>query len=884
MRIYSSLAAQAAVALDNRSLLRQTQARARQIQTTLDVGRATTSILNLNELLQQTVYLIKDSFSYDHVQIFLTSSDGKEARLQASTGEPGRQLLAAKHTLTVGSSSVIGRVTASGQLYNVQDTQDPNSTHKPNPYLPQTRSELALPLIARGKVIGALDVQSNIARAFAPDDEQVLSTLSDQIAVAISNATLFGQNEQRLSEQRFLFNATRAAMTAETEVAFSRVTRQILDNTPSDLVVLFIAESSDPRWRLTYAAREGMRYVLPSGMLADFGLLGDLARTRLPIVRMDNGAGKLFSADDVPDVRALALLPLNAGDELFGALAVCSAQVDVYTPELVQLLQTLVSSLAAIVQNTRLLNELQEANVQLQKVDLIKSQFLANMSHELRTPLNSIIGFSRVILKGLDGPLNETQTQDLTTVFESGKHLLNLVNAILDQAKIEAGKMEVQQVAFDVTTSIKTAMSTVIGLVKDKPIRLHQELQADLPEVYGDETRLTQILLNMLSNAAKFTQQGSITLSAFTIVENEQQLVQISVADTGIGIPPESLDRVFAAFEQVDNSVTRGAEGTGLGMPIARALIEMMGGRIWVESTIGAGSTFSIVLPTQASEQILDENEPVVETAGPDAISPELADQVEQALSDAKNPDFEHRIIIALDDEPGMFNLFRRYLTKSGYEVIGTTKPDELVELVMTYQARAVLLDINMPNHNGWDILQMLKSRPETFDYPVIMCSIEDDKLRGHRLGASGYLVKPFLEEELYDVLKRIELERHWPLVLIIDDQPESLRLMRDTLQLPDLNIRILEATNGDQGLAMIGSQHPAIVILDVRMPDPDGFAVIEALRADPATADLTVLLVTAAELNEAERTRLHNERVEYKGQLTGDDLVRYVRERLAQG
>ena len=882
LQLYASLADQAAVALDNRALLRQTEARSRQIQTTLDVGRATTSILNLNELLQQTVYLIKDSFGYDHVQIFLINPDGKQAQLQASTGEAGRQLLSIKHSLTVGSTSVIGRVTSSGKLYNVEDTQDPRSTHRPNPYLPQTRSELALPLIARGKVIGALDVQSNIARAFAPDDEQILSTLSDQLAVAIDNAALFGQNEQRISESRFLFNATRAAMTAETDIAFSRVTRQILENTPSDLVVLFTSESSEPRWDLTYAAREGVRYVLPSGVPSEMGLLGELGRNRQPIIVEDKGAGKLFSADDVPDVRALVLFPLSTGDNLLGALAIFSAQPDVYTPELVQLLQTLVSSLSAIVQNTRLVSELQVANVQLVQVDSIKTQFLANMSHELRTPLNSIIGFSRVILKGLDGPLNEIQTQDLNTVFESGKHLLNLVNAILDQAKIEAGKMEVDIVGFDVNTSIKTAMSTAIGLVKDKPIRLHQEVQADLPEVYGDETRLTQVLLNMLSNAAKFTRQGSITLSAFTTVENGHKVVQISVADTGIGIPSDSLDRVFAAFEQVDNSVTRGAEGTGLGMPIARALIEMMGGRIWVESTVGAGSTFSIVLPTEPPDQSAEENE---QTTEPDStpLSAELAEQVEQALSAAKDPDFEHQIIIALDDEPGMFNLFRRYLTKSGYEVIGTTKPDELVELVVTYQPRAVLLDINMPNHSGWDILQMLKSRPETYNYPVVMCSIEDDKLRGHRLGASGYLVKPFLEEELFDVLKRIELEREWPLVLIIDDQSESLRLTRDTLQLPDLNIRILEATDGDQGIAMIASQRPAVVILDLRMPDPDGFAVIEKLRADPSTAELPVLLVTASDLSEAERSVLNKERVEYKGNLSGDDLVRYVREQLAR-
>ena len=899
LRMFGSLTDQSAIAIENRNLLSQAEARARQILTSSQVGQAATSILNLDELLNRTVSLILASFSYDHVQIFLISADGRDAVLQASTGEAGRHLLESQHSLPVGSSSVIGSVTANNTLSNVHDTQDVRSVHKPNRFLPNTRAELALPLTARGRVLGALDVQSNFPDAFSTEDELILGTLADQIAVAIDNARLFEENQRNIQEIGFLFNVARTAAAVEINVAINRVTGQVLDGTRSDLVALLLTEGDGKRLSSTYAMREAITtFSIPASLPVDTGALATVQRSRQSMLINENAAGMLFTASEVPGLESMVVLPLIVGEKFLGALIVGSLTRFAYTASRVQILETLSSTLSAIIQNAELLRDLQDANARLKEVDVLKSQFLANMSHELRTPLNSIIGFSRIILKGIDGPLTTEQDQDLTTVYDSGRHLLNLVNDILDQAKIEAGKMELAPKFFDVNDLIKAAIATATGLIKDKPIRLHQEIQAKLPQVYADEFRTNQVLLNILSNAAKFTRQGTVTVSAFTIIDGGQQMVQVSVTDTGIGISKENIRRVFAQFEQVDNSTARGAEGTGLGMPIAKSLMEMQGGRIWLESEVGVGSTFSISIPTQPPE--------IAETPADDleaGSDPQLTvvsddghistiDNSNRRNSSAVNgkpgsdiePTAERnpRVVVVIDDAPDMISLYRRYLAKVGYEVVGTTNPEEAAILCITYNPRALLLDVNMPGRSGWEVLQGLKDSDETYRYPVIVCSIEDDKTRGYRLGAADYLVKPFLEEQLINALKRIELERDLPRILLIDDQPTSLRLTREALSVDEDTFRLLEAQGGDQGLAMISSHRPDMVIVDLMMPDVNGFAVVEKIRADADTAHLPILILTGADLSPEEQQRLQAERVQYKSNLSGEALLTCVKEMLA--
>ncbi len=867
-RIYSALADQVAISIENRNLLAQAERRARQLQTSAQVAQAASSILNLGELLDRTVNLIKESFGYDHTQIFLVSPDRTDARLVASTGEAGKQLLAIGHHLPVGSLSVIGQVTATVKSQIAADTADVRVIHKPNPYLPNTRSELALPLVTKNRLVGALDVQSNRPGAFTLEDEAILSNLADQIAIAIDNARLFELSTQRVEEMRFMFDVTRAATaTDELENAVQAINALIREHLEAATVMLMLLDDTNSRL-VRYSTLDETPVETPVSIELDDPLVKPIILARKYQVL---GEAEIAPLSQIaPDVKSLMLMPLITRDEFVGILGVSKTEPNAFADDTVQLIQTLSSSLSAIIQNARLLRQLQTANARLREVDKLKSQFLANMSHELRTPLNSIIGFSRVILKGIDGPLTTMQEQDLSTIHESGKHLLNLVNDILDQAKIEAGKMELSYTYFSVSDLAKSVMSTAVGLVKDKPIRLHQEIEADLPPVWGDEFRSRQVLLNLVSNASKFTTQGSVTVSAFRIEENDRPMIQISVTDTGIGIPQDKLDSIFEAFQQVENTTARQYEGTGLGLPIAKSLIEMQGGRIWVNSEPGIGSTFSFTLPTvplPKPEEEVPAEEPQVDNV--------IASQVVEAIEQAEAPKTQQRIVLVIEDEMSVVNLYRRYLAKSGYEVIGGT-PEEAEDLALNYQPRVIVLDVNMPKRSGWDVLAKLKDRDETFEIPVIVCSVEAEKERAFRLGAAEYIAKADAERLLPDAIRRVELERDRRKILIIDDQPESIRLVRDTIA-ADERFVILEAVGGAQGLDMVSSHWPDLVILDLRMPEIDGFAVLDQLRANPDTANIPVLVVTADDLTEDERQRLSKACVYQKQTTNAQDLLNNV-------
>ncbi|HEX3052020.1 MAG TPA: GAF domain-containing protein [Aggregatilineaceae bacterium] len=836
IRIYESLSDQAAIALENARLYQQTQRRARQLATAAEISGAVTSILQLDELLSQVVNLIRDSFDYDHTQVFLV--DGENAKLVASTGEIGRQLLERQHFLPVGSQSVIGQVTATGKPQIALDTADARVVHRPNPLLPHTRSEMALPLIAHGQILGALDVQSNQPAAFNDEDTRVLSSLADLVATAIDNARLFEVSEQRAEEMSFLFNVTTAATRSpDLNESLQQVVQTLRESMDVSNASVFLPDEVGQYMIKGADTGEAGTETVPSTLDVDRGLVGWVARNSEPVIIGDLEADpRRLPVESA--ARSVIAIPLVAAGNLAGVLVAESDRLNAFNENDLQLLQTLSGSLAAIVQNSRLLSEVQAANERLLEVDRLKTNFLAAMSHELRTPLNSIIGFSRVILKEIDGPLTEMQEQDLNTIYESGKHLLGLVNDILDQAKIEAGKMELSFGFFKVQDVIHGVMSTAIGLTRDKPLKLHTELDEKLPDAYGDEFRTRQVLLNLVSNASKFTPEGTIRVSAFPVVEQGREFIQVSVADTGIGIAEKDMPLLFEAFQQIDNSTTRTAEGTGLGLPLAKSLCELQGGRIWVESQPHVGSTFSFTVP------LAPEEKPGEKDVIDDSEFEDLPEEVPAAT----------RKILVVEDDAGMIDLYRRYLARDGYDVVGVTRPEDAEEMVVIHQPLMVLLDVNMPNRDGWMVLEGLKQLRDTFDTPVVVCSIDNHVERGLQLGALDYLVKPFTEEQLLQTVHQIELKANCPKILLVDDQPDSIRLFREALESSG-QYHVLVATDGQQAIEILRrSQQIGLVILDLRMPDVDGFQVLEALRSNPSTAYIPVLVLTADEISSEER------------------------------
>lgn len=650
------------------------------LSATAEISQLVTSTLDMPTLFTRTVNLVRDRFGFYHAGVFVTEETGFNAILQAATGEAGAEMLRQKHSLPVGSRSIVGQVTESGRALVANDTAQ-SDIHKFNPLLPDTRAEAALPLRVGSRTIGALDIQSTSPNAFSEDDISVLQTFADQVAIAIDNARSYELSMQAVREMR--------------------------------------------------------------------------------------------------------------------------------------------------------------------EADKLKSQFLANMSHELRTPLNSIIGFSRVILKGIDGPTTELQQQDLLAIHNSGQHLLGLINDILDLSRIEAGKMELTFDEVNLSELIASVMSTVTGLVKDKPIVLRRDLPADLPPVRADAMRLRQVLLNLLSNAAKFTDEGSITVKA-SMDEGPggHPQVTVSVADTGYGIAPEDQKKLFQPFSQVDASPTRKSGGSGLGLSISNHLVQMHGGRIGMDSAPGEGSVFYFTLP------------------------------VFRGKSEPHTPPGK-RIILAIDDDPHVINLYERYLQPQGYQVVSLGDPSRAVERVRQLKPFAVTLDIMMPGYDGWRVLTDLKSDAATRDVPVVVCSIVEEREKGFSLGAADYLVKPILEEDLLNALDHLNADGDIREVLVVDDDPHDLRLIGQMLS-ENGRYHPTLAEGGRNGWASIQARAPHAVILDLFMPDLDGFTILERMRSAETLRDVPVIVVSGGDLTAEQQQQLQGfgQRMIQKSALTEQQLI----------
>lgn len=556
----------------------------------------------------------------------------------------------------------------------------------------------------------------------------------------------------------------------------------------------------------------------------------------------------------LPETRAEAAIPLRIGTRIIGAIDIQSTSANAFSEDEVSVLQTLADQVAVAIDNARSFELSQQAVMEMREIDRLKTQFLANMSHELRTPLNSIIGFSRVILKGIDGPVTELQQQDLTAIYNSGQHLLGLINDILDLAKIEAGKMELAFDEVNITDVVSSVLSTTSGLVKDKPIELKRSIEPNLPAVRADAIRVRQVLINLLSNAAKFTEQGEISVNVNLVTSsNGRNEIRVSVKDTGPGISEKDQEKLFQPFSQVDDSPTRKTGGTGLGLSICQQLINMHGGRIWVESEVGAGSTFLFTLPLFRKD------------------------------TDSGYPANGSRLILAIDDDSQVISLYERYLHPQGYQVIPLTDPSRAVERVKQLKPFAVTLDIMMPGVDGWTVLEALKSDPETRNTPVLICSIIEDLEKGFNLGAADYLVKPIIEDDLVNALDRLNTDGSIREVLIIDDNRDDLRLIGKLLN-DDGRYKAILAEGGRNGWNIISSGNPPhAIILDLFMPDMDGFQILERLQADKKLRDIPTIVISGMEVTPEQKKQLKEfgQRLLTKGSFSEKDLLMSIQRAL---
>ena len=462
-----------------------------------------------------------------------------------------------------------------------------------------------------------------------------------------------------------------------------------------------------------------------------------------------------------------------------------------------------------------------------------KSEFLASMSHELRTPLNAVIGFSEVLLEKMFGPMNEKQEEYIQDILSSGRHLLSLINDILDLNKIEAGRMDLELNTFDLPTTMAGAITLVSDSAKQHGLDLIMEFDDQLGDVTADERKVKQIILNLLSNAVKFTPDGGkIWLKA----DLKGDCIEIIVKDTGIGIAPDDQQRIFDEFQQVDADYTHKREGTGLGLTLAKKFVELHGGNIRVESEIGRGSTFRFTLPIRVPSKEQMMLRPVPRPTGLE-----------------RGP-----LVLIAEDDPSSANLLSLSLSEAGFSVVLAQDGQAAYEKAMSLQPAIITLDILMPKIDGWNLLARLKAEPRTASIPVVIVSILDERNKGFALGAAEYLVKPVDRQHLVSAVGRfIRVGPGSPpsTILAVDDDPLVLELMESVLT--GASFRLLKADRGVEGIRLARMHHPQLIILDLLMPEVDGFQVLDELKRDPTTESIPVVVLTARSLTREEEDRL---------------------------
>ena len=527
---------------------------------------------------------------------------------------------------------------------------------------------------------------------------------------------------------------------------------------------------------------------------------------------------------------AFAGYPLIVEDTLIGVIGLFARHT--LGPETLTALESIANSIALGIERKRAEAALREARDAAEAANRAKSDFLASMSHELRTPLNAIIGYSEMLQEEAEDVGEQSMLKDLRKIHSAGRHLLGLISDILDLSKIEAGRMEVFPEPFVVEAAVRDIAGTVEPLVVKNGNELRVEIEPDLGGMYSDVTKTRQTLFNLLSNAAKFTTNGKITLR----VERDKaaaDAIRFTVADTGSGIPAERLGQLFQPFTQLHNPRRVSYAGTGLGLAITKRFCEMMGGSITVESAVDVGSTFTVVLPRS------------IQPAEPDVDSVE-------AMGVPNNK----AVVLVIDDDPAARELMRRYLSRENVTPVLASGGEEGLRIAREIRPQLITLDVVMPGMDGWSVLQALKSDPELSGVPVIMTTIMAEQGLGYALGAADYLLKPIAREKLHEVLTRHDCFRAGRRALVVEDDAESRSLLSAVLE--KQGCQVTAVTDGLQALSAMAACKPDVILLDLLMPNMDGFAFAAELQRREEWKTIPVVVVTAKDLTAEDRRRLN--------------------------
>jgi signal transduction histidine kinase/CheY-like chemotaxis protein len=774
--------------------------------------------------------------------------------------------------LRPGPDSAIGRAIADRAVAHIPEVQaDPDYRHKTVALAVTFRAMLAAPMLRDGNPIGGIVVSRAQAGPFSERQIELLQTFADQAVIAVENARLLGELKARTAELTRSVEQLTALGAVSQALSSSLDLEQVLDTIVSRAVGLAGAEAGsvyeydEAREAFTLRAHrnlpeEYVRLRQEVGLRKGEGAVGQVAvslsTTQIPDIAVPGAyESRVRGALLRLGTRALLAVPLLHEGRLVGALVVMRHAAGEFAAEVIEVLKTFATQSALAILNARLFRQLEEKSREVEVASRHKSEFMANMSHELRTPLNAIIGYSEMLEEEAQDLAQEAFVPDLKKINAAGKHLLELINGVLDLSKIEAGRMDLYLEDFEVAALVRDIAAVAHPLAERKRNRIEVRCAADAGAMYADLTKVRQALFNLLSNACKFTQAGTVTLAVERTASADGEWLTFAVSDTGIGMTSEQMARLFESFSQADASVARRFGGTGLGLALSRRLARMMGGDITVASVPGEGSTFVLRLPARVGEPVPEAGR-VAEGAG-------TAD------------DGGGGIVLVVDDDEAVRDLMQRSLGREGFRVVATGRGEEALRLAREITPDAITLDVMMPGMDGWAVLAALKADAATADIPVIMVTIVDDRNLGYALGAADYLTKPIDRERLISVLARHRPERP---ILVVDDDPALRELLRRTLERD--GYAAIEAADGRAALARVEEQLPGLILLDLMMPRMNGFELLTELRARPEWRSVPVVVVTAKDLTLEERQRLngHVERILAKSALGLEALLAEVR------
>jgi signal transduction histidine kinase/ActR/RegA family two-component response regulator len=661
-----------------------------------------------------------------------------------------------EHPMPMDRDTLIGRVGLDRTTQQIPDVlADPNYGRRDLQRVALFRTTMAAPLLIDDEVVGALSVWRNEVSPFDEREMAIVTAFAGQAAMAINGVKLVQELEARRAELarkvdelealREVGEAVGSSLDVDHVLSTIAMHAVELSGTDGGSIMEYYEHDRCFMVRATYQTEPTVIDRLRSIRIElDETLVGRAAKERRPLAVTDLNAVELDAHLRIlyeSGWRSVLAVPMLREEQIVGALIVRRKKTGSFSEETVELLETFASQSALALLNARLFRELEQRSAELEVASTHKSEFLASMSHELRTPLNAVLGFSEVLLEQMFGEINERQEEYLRDIHGSGKHLLELLNEILDLSKVEAGQMQLEYTTFELAPVLDHAAAMLRERAGLKAVDIVVEADDDVGAVEADELRLKQVVINLLTNAVKFTgDAGSIVMRA---TRSGSEVVTITVSDTGIGVPPEDRERIFESFQQGGRGASR-EEGTGLGLTLSRRIVELLGGRMWLESEVGVGSTFGFSLPAYRPS--------VAGWVGGSGPATELAD-----------------VVVIEDDRPSL-DLLTAYLAGGALRVTPARDGPSGLEAVRRIRPAVVLLDIRLPGMDGWAVLEALKADPTTGDIPVVVVSIVDERARGAALGAAAYLVKPVSRDALLGALKGVG-------VLAGPAQPDSLEV-----------------------------------------------------------------------------------------------------------